>query len=92
MSMIFRALRKNYELVPLVTIVSCSVTMSTSAMFYFAYQKTDVVIRKTKNPFPYYKIDPNKPQKLLTLGQKYVPDEQLEKLRKEIGSPPHPRH
>ncbi|XP_077993083.1 normal mucosa of esophagus-specific gene 1 protein-like [Glandiceps talaboti] len=86
-----RVWRKHYELTPLVAIISFVCCMSSSALAYAAYHKSDVIIRKDSNPYPYYRIDPTKPQKLLTINQKYVPDAKLEQLRKEIGSPPSPR-
>lgn len=73
------------QLLPLVTMVVTACTMGISYSIYSLYQKPDVRVIKSESP-PWEKVDPTKPQKLITFRGKYERNEELEALRKEIGS------
>ncbi|XP_074693907.1 normal mucosa of esophagus-specific gene 1 protein [Strix aluco] len=78
----FQILKAKKELIPLVGIVSSA---AVGALFFSAYSlfsKSDVIINKSGNPEPWETVDPNKPQKLLTIHQKWKPIEELENVRK----------
>ncbi|XP_075908893.1 normal mucosa of esophagus-specific gene 1 protein-like [Petromyzon marinus] len=64
-------LRKHKGLIPLFGFLSLAVGMSTSMSIYALLTKTDVVVNKSGNPCPWEKIDPTKPQKLITINQKW---------------------
>uniref|UniRef100_A0A8D3DRR0 Chromosome 15 open reading frame 48 n=2 Tax=Scophthalmus maximus TaxID=52904 RepID=A0A8D3DRR0_SCOMX len=54
---------------------------ATSAAFYFLFTKTDVIMNKTNNPEPWERVDPSKPQKLITINQRWRPVETLELVK-----------
>ncbi|KAG7232819.1 hypothetical protein INR49_008049 [Caranx melampygus] len=39
-------------------------------------------LNKTKNPEPWERVDPSKPQKLITINQQWKPVEELELVRR----------
>ncbi|KAJ8007148.1 hypothetical protein DPEC_G00114540 [Dallia pectoralis] len=77
----FQILRKKKELIPLIGFMAFAVTGATSASLYFLLTKTDVIINKTGNPEPWERLDPSKPQKLITINQKWKPIEELELVK-----------
>ncbi|XP_009864334.1 PREDICTED: normal mucosa of esophagus-specific gene 1 protein [Apaloderma vittatum] len=78
----FQILKAKKELIPLVGVVSFAAVGSFSFCIYSLFSKSDVIINKTGNPEPWETIDPAKPQKLLTIHQKWKPIEELENVRK----------
>nr|XP_046248855.1 normal mucosa of esophagus-specific gene 1 protein [Scatophagus argus] len=78
----FQLLRKKKELIPLVAFISFAATGAASAALYFLFTKPDVILNKSKNPEPWERVDPTKPQKLITIGQQWKPVEELEIVRK----------
>ncbi|XP_014345324.1 normal mucosa of esophagus-specific gene 1 protein [Latimeria chalumnae] len=74
----FQMLRKKKELIPIIGIMGMAATGCTLTGIYFLFSKTDVILNKTSNPEPWEYINPNKPQKLLTINQKWKPVEELQ--------------
>ncbi|XP_041642571.1 normal mucosa of esophagus-specific gene 1 protein [Cheilinus undulatus] len=77
----FQMLRKRKELIPLIGFMAFAATGATSASIYFLLTKSDVVLNKTKNPEPWERVDPSKPQKLITINQQWKPVEGLELVK-----------
>ncbi|XP_074661263.1 normal mucosa of esophagus-specific gene 1 protein-like isoform X2 [Tubulanus polymorphus] len=78
------ALRKKWELIPLVTIIGGACVGVSAFCVYAMTTKPDVVTRRGIPRFE--ALDPEKPVKLVTLNQQYRSIPELEKLRHEIGS------
>uniref|UniRef100_A0A3Q4I3R1 Chromosome 15 open reading frame 48 n=2 Tax=Pseudocrenilabrinae TaxID=318546 RepID=A0A3Q4I3R1_NEOBR len=78
MSGFFQMLRKRKELIPLIGFMAFAATGATSASIYFLLTKPDVILNKTSNPEPWERLDPSKPQKLITINQQWKPVEELE--------------
>eukprot|EP00063_Salmo_salar_P089003 XP_014063838.1 PREDICTED: normal mucosa of esophagus-specific gene 1 protein-like [Salmo salar] len=53
----------------------------TCASLYFLFTKNDVILNKSTNPEPWERLDPSKPQKLVTINQKWKPIEELELVK-----------
>ncbi|KAJ8393107.1 hypothetical protein AAFF_G00067900 [Aldrovandia affinis] len=81
MSGFFQMLRKKKELIPLIGFMAFAAIFATSASIYFLLTKKDVVLNKSWNPEPWENIDPSKPQKLITINQKWKPVEELQKVK-----------
>ncbi|XP_060889694.1 normal mucosa of esophagus-specific gene 1 protein [Labrus mixtus] len=77
----FQMLRKKKELIPLIGFMTFAATGATSAAIYFLLTKPDVILNKTKNPEPWERLDPSKPQKLITINQQWKPVEELELVK-----------
>ncbi|XP_058243358.1 normal mucosa of esophagus-specific gene 1 protein [Hemibagrus wyckioides] len=75
-------LRKRKELIPLIGFMAFAATGATSACIYFLFTKPDVILNKTSNPEPWERLDPTKPQKLITINQQWKPVEELEIVKK----------
>uniref|UniRef100_A0A493TB20 Chromosome 15 open reading frame 48 n=1 Tax=Anas platyrhynchos platyrhynchos TaxID=8840 RepID=A0A493TB20_ANAPP len=71
-----------FQLIPLVGVVSFAAVGAVAFSAYSLFSKSDVIINKTGNPEPWETIDPTRPQKLLTIHQKWKPIEELENVRK----------
>ncbi|XP_030313273.1 normal mucosa of esophagus-specific gene 1 protein isoform X2 [Calypte anna] len=69
------------QLIPLVGIVSFAAVGAFSFCVYSLFSKSDVIINKRGNPEPWETVDPTKPQKLLTVNQKWKPIEELENVK-----------
>ncbi|KAM9270844.1 normal mucosa of esophagus-specific gene 1 protein [Cariama cristata] len=78
----FQILKAKKELIPLVGVVSFAAVGALSFSVYSIFSKSDVIINKSGNPEPWETVDPTKPQKLLTIHQKWKPIEELENVRK----------
>ncbi|KAF1416384.1 hypothetical protein FQV23_0000976, partial [Spheniscus humboldti] len=78
----FQILKAKKELIPLVGVVSFAAVGALSFSAYSLFSKSDVIINKSGNPEPWETVDPTKPQKLLTINQKWKPVEELETVRK----------
>ncbi|XP_064312414.1 normal mucosa of esophagus-specific gene 1 protein [Phalacrocorax carbo] len=78
----FQILKAKKELIPLVGVVSFAAVGALSFSAYSLFGKSDVIINKSGNPEPWETVDPTKPQKLLTIQQKWKPIEELENVRK----------
>ncbi|XP_051829437.1 normal mucosa of esophagus-specific gene 1 protein-like [Antechinus flavipes] len=78
---ILELIMKRKELIPLITFVSFAGCGAIS-MGLYSLSKSDVIINKRKNPEPWENVNPNKPQKLITINQKWRPVEELQKVRK----------
>ncbi|XP_023991795.1 normal mucosa of esophagus-specific gene 1 protein [Salvelinus namaycush] len=74
-------LRKRKELIPLIGFVALAAVGATSASLYFLFTKNDVILNKSTNPEPWERLDPSKPQKLVTINQKWRPIEELELVK-----------
>lgn len=74
-------LRKKKELIPLIGFMAFAATGATSASIYFLLTKPDVILNKTRNPEPWERVDPSKPQKLITINQQWKPVEELELVK-----------
>ncbi|XP_026176201.1 normal mucosa of esophagus-specific gene 1 protein [Mastacembelus armatus] len=77
----FQMLRKKKELIPLIGFMAFAATGATSMSIYFLLTKPDVILNKTRNPEPWERLDPSKPQKLLTINQQWKPVEELELVK-----------
>ncbi|XP_068597940.1 normal mucosa of esophagus-specific gene 1 protein [Brachionichthys hirsutus] len=78
---LFQLLRKKKELIPLIGFVGSAGLGAISAAVYFLFTKTDVILNKTSNPEPWERVDPTKPQKLITINQQWKPVEELQLVR-----------
>ncbi|XP_009884434.1 PREDICTED: normal mucosa of esophagus-specific gene 1 protein [Charadrius vociferus] len=78
----FQILKAKKELIPLVGVLSFAAVGAASFSVYSLFSKSDVIINKSGNPEPWETVDPSKPQKLLTIHQKWKPIEELENVRK----------
>ncbi|KAM6119538.1 normal mucosa of esophagus-specific gene 1 protein [Pterocles gutturalis] len=78
----FQILKAKKELIPLVGVVAFAAGGTVVFGVYSLFSKSDVIINKSGNPEPWQTIDPTKPQKLLTIHQKWKPIEELEDVRK----------
>ncbi|XP_067874449.1 normal mucosa of esophagus-specific gene 1 protein isoform X2 [Heterodontus francisci] len=78
----FSLLRKRKELIPLVSLMAVAASVGTSTCIYFLTTKTDIILNKTGNPTPWENVDPSKPQKLMTVTQKWEPVEELQMLKR----------
>ncbi|XP_061855462.1 normal mucosa of esophagus-specific gene 1 protein [Colius striatus] len=78
----FQILKAKKELIPLVGVLSFAAVGAFSFSVYSLFSKSDVIINKSGNPEPWETVDPTKPQKLLTVNQKWKPIEELEDVRK----------
>ncbi|KAM3877430.1 normal mucosa of esophagus-specific gene 1 protein [Diretmus argenteus] len=81
MSGLFKILRKHKDLIPMLGFVAFAGTGACSAATYFLFTKTDVIVNKSRNPEPWDRVDPSKPQKLITINQQWKPIEELELLK-----------
>ncbi|XP_067352002.1 normal mucosa of esophagus-specific gene 1 protein [Channa argus] len=81
MSGFLQLLRKKKELIPLIGFMAFAATGATSASLYFLFTKTDVILNKTSNPEPWERLDPSKPQKLITINQQWKPVKELELVK-----------
>lgn len=81
MSGFIQLLRKRKELIPLIGFVGFAAAGAVSASFYFLMTKPDVILNKTSNPEPWERINPSKPQKLITINQQWKPVEGLELVK-----------
>uniref|UniRef100_A0A4W5JEY3 Uncharacterized protein n=1 Tax=Hucho hucho TaxID=62062 RepID=A0A4W5JEY3_9TELE len=70
-------LRKRKELIPLIGFMTLAAVGVTCASLYFLFTKNDVILNKSTNPEPSERLDPSKPQKLVTINQKGRPIEEL---------------
>ncbi|XP_074012530.1 normal mucosa of esophagus-specific gene 1 protein [Numenius arquata] len=75
-------LKAKKELIPLVGVLSFAAVGAFSFSIYSLFSKSDVIINKSGNPEPWETVDPSKPQKLLTINQKWKPIEELESVKK----------
>ncbi|XP_062922345.1 normal mucosa of esophagus-specific gene 1 protein isoform X3 [Mobula hypostoma] len=78
----FSLLRKRKELIPLVALMTTAATVGISACVYFLATKTDVIVNKSRNPTPWENVDPTKPQKLITVSQKWEPVDELQMVKR----------
>ncbi|XP_041707793.1 normal mucosa of esophagus-specific gene 1 protein isoform X2 [Coregonus clupeaformis] len=74
-------LRKRKELIPLIGFMALAAAGATSASVYFLFTKNDVILNRSRNPEPWERLDPSKPQKLVTINQKWRPIEELELVK-----------
>jgi len=79
-------LKKKFELIPLVGILGFACVVAAAYSFYAMYQKPDVRLNKNAVHPPWERVNPETPQKFITLNTKYQKIPELEALRKEIGS------
>ncbi|XP_072326366.1 normal mucosa of esophagus-specific gene 1 protein [Scyliorhinus torazame] len=82
MSAFFSLLRKRKELIPIIGLMTVAASAATCTCIYFLSTKTDIVLNKSGNPTPWENIDPKKPQKLMTVTQKWEPVEELQILKR----------
>ncbi|KAM4766647.1 normal mucosa of esophagus-specific gene 1 protein [Corvus cornix cornix] len=79
---ILHTLKTKKELIPLAGIISFAAIGAFSFCVHSLFRKSDVIIHKIGSPEPWETIDPAKPQKLVTINQKWQPIEELEKVKK----------
>ncbi|XP_061607471.1 normal mucosa of esophagus-specific gene 1 protein [Phyllopteryx taeniolatus] len=77
----FQMLNKKKELIPLIGFMAFAATGATTASIYFLLTKSDVILNKTSNPEPWERVDPSKPQKLITINQQWQPVKELELVK-----------
>ncbi|KAL2790478.1 normal mucosa of esophagus-specific gene 1 protein [Daubentonia madagascariensis] len=77
----FQLLMKKKELIPLVLFMTVAAGGASSFAVY-SLRKTDVIIDRKGNPEPWESVDPNVPQKLITINQQWKPIEELQKVRR----------
>ncbi|XP_024258079.1 normal mucosa of esophagus-specific gene 1 protein-like [Oncorhynchus tshawytscha] len=74
------------QLIPLIGIMTFAAAAATFASLYFLFSKNDVILNKSRNPEPWEGVDPSKPQKLVTIHQKWRPIEELEQVYDQVIS------
>ncbi|XP_014743273.1 PREDICTED: normal mucosa of esophagus-specific gene 1 protein [Sturnus vulgaris] len=79
---IWHTLKTKKELIPLAGILSMAAAGAFSFCVYSLFHKSDVIIHKIGSSEPWENIDPTKPQKLVTINQKWEPIEELEEVKK----------
>ncbi|XP_043530509.1 normal mucosa of esophagus-specific gene 1 protein [Chiloscyllium plagiosum] len=78
----FSMMRKRKELIPIAGLMAIAASGATTVSIYFLLTKPDVILNKTGNPTPWENVDPKKPQKLLTINQKWEPVEEVQILKR----------
>ncbi|XP_042560894.1 normal mucosa of esophagus-specific gene 1 protein [Clupea harengus] len=81
MSGFFLMLRKRKELIPLIGFTGMAAAGAATASLYFLLTKPDVILNRSKNPEPWERVDPSKPQKLITINQQWKPVKELELVK-----------
>ncbi|XP_032926781.1 normal mucosa of esophagus-specific gene 1 protein [Catharus ustulatus] len=79
---LWHTLKTKKELIPLFSIISLAATGAVSFCIYSLFRKSDVIIHKIGSSEPWERVDPTKPQKLVTIHQKWEPIEELETVKK----------
>ncbi|XP_067139171.1 normal mucosa of esophagus-specific gene 1 protein-like [Centruroides vittatus] len=80
----FRTMRKHPELIPLVFVTTVAMTGMASSVLYHIFYNLDA--RFVKGDYPRWEmVDPEKPQKLITINQKWERIPELDELRSIIG-------
>ncbi|CDQ75348.1 unnamed protein product [Oncorhynchus mykiss] len=64
---------------PLIGFVALAAVGVTCASLYFLF--TRMILNKSTNTEPWERLDPSKPQKLVTINQKWRPIEELELMK-----------
>ncbi|XP_012504650.1 PREDICTED: normal mucosa of esophagus-specific gene 1 protein [Propithecus coquereli] len=77
----FQLLMKKKELIPLVVFTTFAAGGASSFAVY-SLRKSDVIIDRKGNPEPWETVDPNVPQKLITINQQWKPIEELQQVRR----------
>ncbi|KAK6166795.1 hypothetical protein SNE40_023415 [Patella caerulea] len=80
------AMKKFPELIPLVGFISAAVIGCGAYMAYALITKPDVRINKSSELPPWERVAPTERRKFFVINEKYQENEELSKLRKEIGS------
>uniref|UniRef100_A0A4W5JYL3 Normal mucosa of esophagus specific 1 n=1 Tax=Hucho hucho TaxID=62062 RepID=A0A4W5JYL3_9TELE len=78
---LIQMMRKRKQVIPLIGFMALSVAGATFASLYFLFTKSDVILNKSRNPEPWERVDPSKPQKLVTINQKWRPIKELEQVK-----------
>ncbi|XP_051833223.1 normal mucosa of esophagus-specific gene 1 protein-like [Antechinus flavipes] len=74
-------LMKKKELIPLITFISIAGVGAVSMSMY-SFFKSDVIVNRWQNPEPWENVNPSKPQKLVTINQRWEPIEELQTVKK----------
>ncbi|XP_057225896.1 normal mucosa of esophagus-specific gene 1 protein [Malurus melanocephalus] len=77
---LWHMLKTKRELIPLAGILTMAAAGAFSFCIYSLF-KPDVIVHKFGSPEPWEEIDPSKPQKLVTIRQKWQPIEELEEVK-----------
>nr|XP_051695233.1 normal mucosa of esophagus-specific gene 1 protein-like [Oryctolagus cuniculus] len=77
----FQLLMKKKELIPLVAIMTFAASRASTFALY-SFQKINVIVDRQRNLEPWDTVNPNVPQKLVTINQQWKPIEVLQKVRK----------
>lgn len=83
-----KGLRKHYELLPLVTVISLA-SVGCLAFCVYSFTKPDVWMKRKSEVPPWMRQDPEKRHKLVAIKPHWEADKmrtEVEKLRKEIGA------
>ncbi|KAM9063997.1 normal mucosa of esophagus-specific gene 1 protein [Sarcophilus harrisii] len=77
----FQFLMKKKELIPLIAFVSIAGS-GAAYMATYSFFKSDVIVNRWQNPEPWENVNPSKPQKLVTINQRWEPVEELQAIKK----------
>ncbi|NP_001139955.1 Normal mucosa of esophagus-specific gene 1 protein [Salmo salar] len=78
---LIRIMRRRKQVIPLMGCMALSTAGAIFASLYFLFTKNDVILNTSRNPEPWEGVDPSKPQKLVTINQKWRPIEELEQVK-----------
>nr|XP_046185237.1 normal mucosa of esophagus-specific gene 1 protein-like [Oncorhynchus gorbuscha] len=78
---LIQIMRKRKEVIPLIGCMALSTAGAIFASLYFLFTKNDVILNKSRIPENWEGVDPSKPQKLVTINQKWRPIEELEQVK-----------
>ncbi|XP_043836871.1 normal mucosa of esophagus-specific gene 1 protein [Dromiciops gliroides] len=77
---VLKLVRKKKELIPLITFVSIA-GCGAAYMSMYSLSKPEVIVDRWNNPEPWDYVNPSKPQKLITVKQKWEPIEELQAVK-----------
>uniref|UniRef100_A0A674DE02 Normal mucosa of esophagus-specific gene 1 protein-like n=2 Tax=Salmo trutta TaxID=8032 RepID=A0A674DE02_SALTR len=78
---LIQIMRRRKQVIPLMGCMALSTAGAIFASLYFLFTKNDVILNTSRNPEPWEGVDPSKPQKLVTINQKWRPIEELEQVK-----------
>ncbi|XP_036593120.1 normal mucosa of esophagus-specific gene 1 protein-like [Trichosurus vulpecula] len=77
---VFQLVMKKKELIPLIAFVGVA-GFGAAYMSIYSLLKADVIVNRHTNPEPWENVNPSKPQKLVTINQKWEPIEELQTVK-----------
>jgi hypothetical protein len=79
-----KGLKRFPELIPVTFFACLGGGMAVGAIAYSMYKKSDVKINRSNDSIPWEHVDASKPQKLVTIKQKWEPIPEVERMKEEL--------